>query len=107
MAPAAPAEGGATFPNDSGRTQVTLSIPHPGENAKLHIATHWVETAERFLAKQKLLEAARGGMPPTAEDLVDYPLDRMIPPAAGDQRAQVEWIKLGSTVRSGVHHREH
>ena len=72
MAPAAPAEGGATFPNDSGRTQVTLSIPHPGENAKLHIATHWVETAERFLAKQKLLEAARGGMPPT-EKLTTVP----------------------------------
>ena len=54
MAPAAPAEGGATFPNDSGQNQVTLS-KHPGENAKLHIATQWVENAERFLAQKKLL----------------------------------------------------
>ena len=94
MAPASTAEGGATTPNEFGRAQVTLSIPHPGENAKLHIATQWVEAAERVLAKAKLLEPARGGIPATAEDLVDYPLDVMMPPAAGDQRAQLEWIKL-------------
>ena len=93
MAPAAPAEGGATFPNDSGQNQVTLS-KHPGENAKLHIATQWVENAERFLAQKKLLEPARGGLPSTAEDLVDYPLDLLPPVPAGDQRALLERIKL-------------
>ena len=94
MAPASHAEGGATNPNEFGRTQVTLSNPHPGENAKLHIATQWIEAAERVLAKSKLLEPARGGLPATAEDLVDYPLDLMMRPAAGDQRTQLDWIKL-------------
>ena len=37
--------------------------PHPGENTQLHIATEWVEQAERGFSAAGLLSTANGSLP--------------------------------------------
>ena len=62
----------------SGSRSITQKLlPHPGEDAYLHLGTQWRESTERTLASMSLLHPAKGGMTLRATGLVDFPVDRL------------------------------
>ena len=57
--------------------------PHPGEDAKLHLAQQWRERSETILAAHHLLDVAMGGLPIGSDAIIDIDLD-LIPPLPAD-----------------------
>ena len=57
--------------------------PHPGEDAKLHLAQQWRERSETILAAHHLLDVAMGGLPIGNDAIIDIDLD-LIPPLPAD-----------------------
>ena len=48
--------------------------PHPGEDAKLHLAQQWRERSETILAAHHLLDVAMGGLPIGSDAIIDIDL---------------------------------
>ena len=67
--------------NLSGAKQLSKSSielpPFPGEEPLSHAAAQWREAVESRLAAAQLLGVAEGGLPPAAEQIIDYPLDQI------------------------------
>ena len=48
---------------------------YPGEDVHAHAATQFIEAAEARFAGDNLLAAANGGVPPSAKQIIDIPMD--------------------------------
>ena len=74
---AAAAAGGDDHGTAKGATTTLVLPTHPGLDALAHVATQWVEFAERRLAEKQLKGVAYGRPPPAALAIKDFPLDRL------------------------------